>query len=170
MPKELLNYHKLHLHINYSIQPVAQPHHRIPFHVGKLVRKKLEKSEGWTPWVLPVVIVPQLKNPNDIRICMDMQAANKAIKIEHHITPTVDEIVSDQNNACIFSKLDLNQRIPSNRACQTIVLYYNIQHQFWTLEKHWHYKFSRTQSETPEGISAMTSWFTVEVKLSMTKG
>ena len=36
-----------------------------------------------------------------------MQQANKAIKREQHPSPTVDDIVQKQNNARIFSKIDL---------------------------------------------------------------
>ena len=69
----------------------------------------IEKIDGPTPWVSPLVIVPKAKNPNDIRICVDMRHPNKAIKRERHISPTIDEIIADLNKAQVFSKLDLNQ-------------------------------------------------------------
>ena len=38
-----------------------------------------------------------------------MRQANKAVKRERHVTPTVKEIIGDVNVARVFSKLDLNQ-------------------------------------------------------------
>ena len=110
--------YKIKLHIDNNVQPVAQPHRRIPFQVRKQVEKKLEeleandiieKVEGPTPWVSPIVTVPKGSDLQDIRICVDMRQANKAIKRERHLTPTLDEIMADLNNSKVFSKLDLNQ-------------------------------------------------------------
>ena len=108
---------KVKLHINESVKPVAQQHRRIPFHVRKQVEMQLrhdeesgiiEKASGPTPWVSPVVIVPKPKS-SDIRICVDMRAANMAISRERHPTPTVNDIINDLNGATCFSKLDLSQ-------------------------------------------------------------
>ena len=38
-----------------------------------------------------------------------MRVANQAIQGERHITPTIDDLISDLNGATVFSKLDLNQ-------------------------------------------------------------
>ena len=95
-----------------------QPHRRIPFHVRKQLEEQLERDEksgvierveGATPWVSPLVVVPKPKAPGQIRVCVDMREANLAIKRERHITPTVSEIIQDLNGATVFSKLDLNQ-------------------------------------------------------------
>ena len=40
---------------------------------------------------------------------MDMHQANKAIKRERHVTPTIKEMIGDLNGAKVFTKLDLNQ-------------------------------------------------------------
>ena len=69
----------------------------------------IEKIEGPTPWVSQIVVVPKKKDPSSIRMCIDMREANKAIMRERHITPTLDDILCDLNEAKIFSKLDLNQ-------------------------------------------------------------
>ena len=66
----------------------------------------IEKVDGPTDWVSPVVIAP--KKNGDIRICVDMRKANEAIKRERHITPTIDDIISILNGAQVFSKLDMN--------------------------------------------------------------
>ena len=109
--------HAVKLYIDKSISPVAQPHRHIPFHQRKKVEDELQRQQdldiieevdGPTPWVSPIVVVPKPKNPEKIRICMDMSAPNRAIRREHHITPTVDDIVAQLHRSTAFSKLDLN--------------------------------------------------------------
>ena len=103
--------HAVKLHINKSISPVAQPHRRIPFHQRKKVEDELqrlqdldiiEEVDGPTPWVSPIVVVPKPKNPEKIRICVDMRAPNTAIRRERHITPTVDDIVVQLNGSSLL--------------------------------------------------------------------
>jgi len=43
-----------------------------------------------TPWVSP--IVAQLK-PNELRMCVNMREANRAIRRELHVTPTIDDVI-----------------------------------------------------------------------------
>ena len=69
----------------------------------------IEKVDGPTPWVSPIVIVPKSKDPEDIRLCVDMREANKAIQRERHITPTIDDIITQLNGSKWFSKIDMNQ-------------------------------------------------------------
>ena len=106
------------VHVDESVKPVALPHRRIPFHVRKQVERKLEqlesegiieRAEGPTPWVSPIVVVPKPHKPNEIRICVDMRALNKAIIRERHVIPTIDDVVHDLNGCKVFSKIDLNQ-------------------------------------------------------------
>ena len=85
---KLTNY-EVKLHIDTSVQPVAQPARRIPFHLRKKVSvelKKLEmqgineKVEGPTPWISPLVVIP--KRNCEVRLCIDMRMANRAIQRE----------------------------------------------------------------------------------------
>ncbi|KAK4328257.1 hypothetical protein Pmani_001375 [Petrolisthes manimaculis] len=106
---------QLKLTIDDSIQPVAQPPQRVTFHFRKAVEQKIqdmldkdliERVEGPTPWVSPLVTAPK---PNgDIRICADLRIANKAVKRTHHPIPTVEQLLSEVNGARKFSKVDLN--------------------------------------------------------------
>ena len=109
---------KVKLHIDDSVQACAQPHRRVSFHIRKQIEEQLradealgviERVNGQTPWVSPLVVVPKPKSPGQVRVCVDMRRANTAIKRERHITPTINEIIHDLNGACVFSKLDLNQ-------------------------------------------------------------
>ena len=51
---------------------------------------------------------PKPKYPESLRICVDMRCPNVAIKIEYHVTPTVDDFVHGLNGATAVSKLDLH--------------------------------------------------------------
>ena len=102
------------LHIDPAVPPVAQKARRIPFHLRKKVEKELtnlqqqniiERVEGPTPWVSPLVVIP--KKNGDVRICVDMRMANKAIRRERHPAPTIDDLIQTLNGATVFSKLDL---------------------------------------------------------------
>ena len=90
----------------------------VPFHVRQQLEEQLkrdeelgvvERIEGPTPWVSPIVVAPKPKSPGKVRVCVDMRQANQAIKRERHVTPTIKEIIGDLNGAKVFSKLDLNQ-------------------------------------------------------------
>lgn len=65
----------------------------------------IEEVNGPTPWVNPVVIVP--KANCEIRLCLDMRQANRAIIRERYPIPTVDELLQSMNGSMFFSKLDL---------------------------------------------------------------
>ena len=110
--------YQIKLHNDESVPPVAQPHRRVPFHVRQQLEEQLkqdeelgvvERIEGPTPWVSPIVVAPKPKSLGKVRVCVDMRQANQAIKRERHITPTIKEIIGDLNGAKVFSKLDLNQ-------------------------------------------------------------
>jgi hypothetical protein len=103
------------LHIDPQVKPKQQPHRRIPFHVRKDVEKELERLEkldiiekvdGPTPWVSPIVVVP--KDSGEVRICVDMREANRAVKREKHLMPTIDDLIADLNSATVFSKLEFS--------------------------------------------------------------
>ena len=102
------------LHIDESVPPVAQPPRRIPFHMRQKVSDALaklerdgiiEKVSNATPWISPLVVIP--KKDGDIRLCVDMRMANRAIQRERHPTPTVDDLIHTLNGATVFTKLDL---------------------------------------------------------------
>lgn len=109
---------QVHIHVDDSVHPVAQAHRRIPFHLRQKVEEELkllmeediiETVTGPTPWVSPLVVVPKPKNPEQVRLCVDMRLPNVAIQRERHISPTIDDIIHLLNGATVFSKLDLNK-------------------------------------------------------------
>ena len=95
---------------------VTQPERRIPFHLRTKVAAELKRLEendiievatGPTPWISPIVAAPKPKNPDEVRVCVDMRLPNCAIRRERHPSPTVDDIIHSLNGAKTFSKLDL---------------------------------------------------------------
>ena len=73
--------------------------------VQDIIEKVPESEE--TDRVSPIVCAP--KKNGEIPLCVDMRAANKAIKRVRHPIPTVKDISIDLNGATVFSKLDLSQ-------------------------------------------------------------
>ena len=74
--------------------------------------KQLEKegtiedvTEEPTSCLNPLVIVP--KGEHNIRICVDMRAANKAIARTRYPTPTVDDLFVKLKDSKFFPKLDM---------------------------------------------------------------
>lgn len=108
---------QIKLHVDRDVQPVAQRHRRIPFHVRQDVETELqrledldiiEKVHGPTPWTSPIVVVPKKSSSSgSVRVCIDMRAANKAIGREKHPMPTIDDLIADMNGSKYFSKLDM---------------------------------------------------------------
>ena len=107
---------QLKLYVDENVEPVAQPARKIPFKMREKVESKLkeledldviEKVEGPTPWVS--ALVPMPKSNNDIRLCVEMRCANKAIQRERFPLLNIDETLEQMNGASVFSKLDLAQ-------------------------------------------------------------
>ena len=94
---------------------MAQKGRRTPFHLRKKVEKEIatmlkddiieEIDKESTPWVSPIVTPP--KKNGDVRMCVDIRMANKAIERERHPMPTIDELIHDLNGSNVFSKMDL---------------------------------------------------------------
>ena len=104
------------LYIDKTVTPVARKHNRVPFHLRDKVEREIqrllkediiEEVTGPTDWISSVVTPPKPKNPDEIRLCVDMREANKAIKRTRHVTPTLEELIADMSGATVFSKLDL---------------------------------------------------------------
>ncbi len=109
---------KVSTNVNNKFPPVAQPARRIPFHIRKSLSSQLKDLEQQgiiervpentsTPWVSPLVVFPKQKNPEELRICVDMRKVNQVVERVRHPSPTVEEIIEKLNGAAVFSKLDL---------------------------------------------------------------
>lgn len=103
--------------INPAVKPVQQTQNRIPIPLQPKVEQEIarlleqdviERAPRDSPWISRVVVRPK-QGSNDIRLCVDMRDANKAIVPQHHPLPTFDDIVPHLHNCKVFSKIDLNK-------------------------------------------------------------
>ena len=112
------------LHQDDSVSAVAQPLRRIPFNRRQKVTAKLKQLEELeviekvnvpTNWINPLVAV---EKPNgDIRICLDMRQANRAIFREKHPVPTLEEALQEISEEKVFGNLDLNMAFYQIELC-----------------------------------------------------
>ena len=105
---------QLHIPVDKTAPPVAQPLRRVPYHLREKLDKKLdeleeagiiEKCSGPSSWISPLVCVP--KANGEVRVCVDMRRANEAVIRERHPIPTIEDVMQDLNKSSVFSKLDL---------------------------------------------------------------
>jgi hypothetical protein len=101
-----LRHQTVELLVDRDVKPVSQ--RRIPFHLRAKVDAELSRLRDEdiiecvpdteaTEWISPIVIVP--KKDDNIRLCIDMHAANTAIKQIRHPIPTVHDISHELNGA-----------------------------------------------------------------------
>ena len=86
--------YQVSIHIDESIKPSIQRYRPIiPHAQRKKVEEELkrmldqdivEKADGPTTWVSPLVVVPR-KDTNEIRICIDARMINKAICVKNDV-------------------------------------------------------------------------------------
>ncbi|XP_053692225.1 uncharacterized protein K02A2.6-like [Sabethes cyaneus] len=103
------------LKINTDVLPVQQPARRLPIPLLDIVEEKLndllqqdiiEPAPLKITWASPLVVTPKDCGKN-VRLCVDMRMANKAIIPERHPLPTFDEIMPHLSGCKFFSKIDL---------------------------------------------------------------
>ena len=103
---------RYHIEVDEHAKPVQNTRRRVPIPLREELKAKLHsmeeqkiiaKVEEPTPWISNMVVV---KKPNKLRICLDPQHLNKAIKRNHHPIPTLDEITPRFANAKVFSVVD----------------------------------------------------------------
>ena len=91
---------KVKLAVDESVTPAAQKHCCVLFHLCDKVYNEfkllfdagvIETVNDASEWVSPAVMVPK-RNSDEIRLCIDMTQANKAIKRVRHGIPTLDEL------------------------------------------------------------------------------
>ena len=64
----------------------------------------IEKVVEATDWVSAIVV--NKKSNGKIRLCLDMQPLNKALRRCHYPIPTIEDVLPDLANAKVFTKLD----------------------------------------------------------------
>jgi hypothetical protein len=104
-----------HIELDETVAPVVHPPRRVPLSLHPRLKKTLEalekqniiaKVDHPTDWVNSLVIVE--KKNGDLRLCLDPKHLNKAIKREHFMIPTAQDIVSRLSGKRIFSVIDMS--------------------------------------------------------------
>ncbi|XP_055634002.1 uncharacterized protein K02A2.6-like [Toxorhynchites rutilus septentrionalis] len=104
----------LEIPIDPTVQPVQQPYRRAPITLEGLIAEKLqflleqgiiERVTQPSAWVSP--LVPVLKDSGEVRLCVDMRRANRAVLREKHPLPVIEELLGSINGAVRFSKVDI---------------------------------------------------------------
>lgn len=126
---------QVEIKVDSGVAPVQQSCRRLPIPLKKLVDDKLadllkqdiiELAPLKISWASPLVVTPK-DGGKDVRLCVDMRKANKAIYPEKHPLPTFDEIMPHLDRCKLFSKIDLVKAFhqielaPSSREITTFV-------------------------------------------------
>ena len=104
------------LQVDAEVKPRTLPCRRVPFSLKTQVKEELDRlvdrgvlvpiSEP-TEWVSQMAIVQ--KSNGKLRICIDPQPLNVALKREHYKLPTLDDVLPSLCHAKLFSKLDVKE-------------------------------------------------------------
>lgn len=106
----LPGYH--HIHTDPAVNPIPR---KVPVALKETIIQELHRMEDMnvisrqtepTEWVSSMVMIVK---PNKIRICLNPQDLNKAIKCEHHPLLRIEEVLANMTNAKVFTVLDANQ-------------------------------------------------------------
>jgi len=105
---------KLHLVVDPSVPPVRVPLRKIPVPIKERVRKELqvmvangiiEPVNEPSEWISALVVVA--KANGGIRICVDTKPLNRALKRNHYLMPTVEDILPELQEAKVFTTCDV---------------------------------------------------------------
>ena len=100
--------------VDPSVQPVVRPAHRIPVAMQDRVKAELERMQRIgvitpvsqpTDWVSSMVAAHK-KGKDEIRLCINPQDLNKALKRPHHPMRSVEEVAAQMAGATVFTVLD----------------------------------------------------------------
>lgn len=104
---------KVSIKVDPKVVPVVLPARRIPYALQSGVKAELDRMRKMgiiesitepTDWVSQMVIVS--KKNGSLRICLNPQPLNRAIRREHFPFPTIEEIADKLSGAKYFCKLD----------------------------------------------------------------
>ena len=104
----------LHLEVDKSVQPSIMPPRRVPLTLKERLKEELthlerlnviKREEEPTDWVSSLVVT---EKPNGkLRVCIDPQHLNTALKRSHYPLPVIEDILPELADVKVFSKADL---------------------------------------------------------------
>lgn len=107
---------QIHLNTDPNVIPTVAPPRRIPVAIKEKVKAEIDRQaerkvispvEEPTEWVSSMTTV--IKPDGSVRLCIDPQQLNTALKRCHYPLPTIEEILPELATARIFSKADLKE-------------------------------------------------------------
>jgi len=102
--------------VDEKVTPIVKPPRRVPYAIINKLKSKLDelekdyiisKVDKPKNWVSNLVVIE--KTDGSLRLCLDCCDLNKAIKREHFLIPSYNEIVSKLANKKLFSVIDLKE-------------------------------------------------------------
>ena len=104
-----------HITLDPEVEPVINSPCRVPIALKDEIKAELASMEHEgviekvqegqpTDWVNSIVY--QRKSNGKLQICLDPRDLNTAIKREHHVTPTLEDIIPKMSGAKFFSTVD----------------------------------------------------------------
>ena len=105
--------------MDQAVTPVVQKPRRVPYNLAAKAEEKIAyllnkdiienvPDDEVRSWDSPKVIAPK-PNTDQIRLCVDMRMANKAILRPYTQLPTLEDMINKFQGAKKFSKLDLRE-------------------------------------------------------------
>ncbi|KAL7861715.1 hypothetical protein SRHO_G00131560 [Serrasalmus rhombeus] len=96
-----------------DVPPLQQKLRRLPFAVRDSVSQELKRLEkegiiekvDSSEWVSPIVVIQ--KKSGGIRLCVDLREPNKAVVIDSHPLPHIEEVFTELRGSAVFSTIDL---------------------------------------------------------------
>ena len=102
------------LHVDSSVTPQIAPQRRVPQALKEDLKAELKKMcekkiiapvKTPTDWVSSIVVAT--KKSGDLRVCINPQSLNKALKRENYQLPVLEDFLPNLSEAKIFTTLDL---------------------------------------------------------------
>ena len=102
-----------HLNVDPSVPASIAPSRRVPFAIKPKLKAQLERLTDIgvlipvvepTDWVSNLVVAT--KESGVLRLCLDPQQLNKALKRERYPLPAIDDVLPDLSRAKVFTKIN----------------------------------------------------------------
>ena len=122
---------QVHLNVDSDTRPAVMPPRRVPIAIKPKLKDELQRLEeldmiekvtGPTDWVSSLVTV--VKPSGKLRLCIDPQHLNMALKREHYPLPVIEDVLPQLAKVKVFSKADLKEgflqcKLDDESACLT---------------------------------------------------
>ena len=119
------------VNVDSETRPVVMPPRRVPIAIKPKLKDELQRLEeldviekvtGPTDWVSSLVTV--VKPSGKLRLCIDPQQLNMALKREHYPLPVIEDVLPQLAKVKVFSKADLKEgflqcKLDDESACLT---------------------------------------------------